>query len=172
MYFLFNFVLPDFPSEIVSPFVFPFAACLVHDEAVALGPFFLGCLFNHLDLVHTDMERSLGRYDMISMIHSSFLLAFFFKHCPTIAPPPSTVPARGRQRFWIERWSGASSRALLSSYYGRSAHFLPCPYMVQLEGMAENNDFFLPMRMLLSTAGLADELARTIINSYCISLPG
>lgn len=159
MYFLSNFVLPDFPSESVSPFVFPLAACLAHNEAVALGPFFLGCLFNHLDWVHTNMERSLGRYDMISMIHSSFLLAFFFEYCPAIAPPPSTVPARGRRCFWIERWSGASSRTLLSSYCDRSPYFLPRPYMVQLEGMAENNDFFLPMRMLLSTAGLTDELA-------------
>ncbi|KAF7134277.1 hypothetical protein RHSIM_Rhsim08G0137100 [Rhododendron simsii] len=170
--FLSNFILPDFLSESVSPFVFPLAACLAQGEAVALGPFFLGCLFNHFDRVHTDMERSLGRYDIISMIHSSFLLAFFFEHCPAIAPSPSTVPAQGRRRFWIERWSGASSRALLSSYCDRSAHFLPRPYTIQLEGMTNNDDFFLPMRMVLSTSGLAGDLARAVINSYCTSLPG
>lgn len=171
-YFLSNFVLPNFPSESVSPFVFPLAACLTHGEAVALGPFFLGCLFNHLEQVHTDMERSLGRYDMISMIHLSFLLAFFFEHYPTIAPPQSTAPARGRRRFLIERWSCASSRALLSSYCDRSVHFLPSPYLVHLDGMIDNTDFLLPMRLLLSTTGLLDELARAVINSYCISLPG
>ncbi|KAE9444658.1 hypothetical protein C3L33_23444, partial [Rhododendron williamsianum] len=171
-YFLSNFVLPNFPSKSVSPFAFPLAACLTHGEAVALGPFFLGCLFNHLEQVHTDMERSLGLYDMISMIHLSFLLAFFFEHYPAIAPPQSTAPARGRRRFLIERWSCASSRALLSSYCDRSVHFLPSPYLVHLDGMIDNTDFLLPMRLLLSTTGLLDELARAVINSYCISLPG
>ncbi|KAG5561253.1 hypothetical protein RHGRI_004324 [Rhododendron griersonianum] len=38
--------------------------------------------------------------------------------------------------------------------------------------MMDNNNFLLPMQMLLSTAGLADELSQAVINSYCISLPG
>lgn len=69
VYWLSFFVISDFPYEGPIHTVFPLAVSLVKGEFVPLGLLFLGSLFNRLDHVHTDMERSMGHYDIISVVH-------------------------------------------------------------------------------------------------------
>ncbi|KAF7150821.1 hypothetical protein RHSIM_Rhsim02G0144900 [Rhododendron simsii] len=67
VYWLSFFVIPDFP------------------------PLFLGSLFLRLDQVHANTERSMGRYDMVSVAHTQFLMAFCFEHFPSLAPSPADI---------------------------------------------------------------------------------
>lgn len=109
-FFLSYFVLPDYPSDSPSPAVFPLAVLLARGEPIALAPLFLGSLHRQLDLVHTDLARSLGRCDHLSMVHTSFLLTYFYEHFPTIALVPRSFPASA-QRSRVEWWYGTSSDA-------------------------------------------------------------
>ncbi|KAG5565735.1 hypothetical protein RHGRI_001601 [Rhododendron griersonianum] len=68
VYWLSFFVIPDFPYEGPNHTVFPLAVSLAWGDFVPLGPLFLGSLFHCLDQVHADTERSLGCYDMVSVI--------------------------------------------------------------------------------------------------------
>lgn len=89
-YLLSNFVLADFTTESINLFGFPFVVCLMRGEVIALGPFFLGSLFHHLNQVHSGVERPLGCFDVASMLHARFLLAFFYEGFPITAPIPRT----------------------------------------------------------------------------------
>ncbi|KAE9445482.1 hypothetical protein C3L33_22621, partial [Rhododendron williamsianum] len=86
VYWLSFFVIPDFPYEGPNHTVFPLAVSLTRGDFVPLGPLFLGSLFHRLDQVHADTERSLGRYDMVSVVHTQFLMAFCFEHFPSLTP--------------------------------------------------------------------------------------
>lgn len=94
-FFLSYYVLPDYPTDGVSPVVFPLAVLLARDRTVALTPLFLGSLYRRLDLVQADYARSLGRCDHLSMVQTNFLLAYFFEHFRSVAPVPLTFPASG-----------------------------------------------------------------------------
>lgn len=111
-FFLSYFVLSDgyYPSDNLSPAVFSLAVLLACGEPIALAPLFLGSLRRQLDLVHTDLARSLGRCDHLSMVHTSFLLTYFYEHFHTIAPILQNFPALA-QRSRAKRWYGASSDA-------------------------------------------------------------
>lgn len=142
-YFLSNFIFPGFPSESISPSVFPLPACLARGEAIVLGPLILGTLFHQLDRAHSDMERSLGRYDMSSMVSTNFLLAFFYEHFPAVAPTPTTFLERGRLQYRIERWSNTSVRLLWIDNCDRKSNFIPCPYSVRIARTVRNDDFLI-----------------------------
>ncbi|KAE9446002.1 hypothetical protein C3L33_22095, partial [Rhododendron williamsianum] len=92
-FFLSYFVLPGYLADSPSPAVFLLALFLARGECVALAPLFLGPLHCQLDLVHADLARSLERCDHLSMVHTSFLLAYFFEHFPIVAPPPRNFAA-------------------------------------------------------------------------------
>ncbi|KAG5540965.1 hypothetical protein RHGRI_021003 [Rhododendron griersonianum] len=109
VYWLSFFVIPDFPYEGPNHTVFPLAVSLTLGDFVPLGPLFLGSLFHRLDQVHADTERSLGRYDMVSVVHTQFLMAFCFEHFPSLAPSPVDLSWSEEPRPRIMRWSGVSS---------------------------------------------------------------
>lgn len=79
-FFLSYFVLPDYLADGPSQTVFLLVVLLARGEPIALAPFFLGSIYRQLDLVHADLARSLGRCIHLSMVHTSFLLAYFFEH--------------------------------------------------------------------------------------------
>ncbi|KAE9444962.1 hypothetical protein C3L33_23140, partial [Rhododendron williamsianum] len=106
VYWLSFFVIPDFPYEGPNHTVFPLAVSLARGDFVPLGPLFLGSLFHRLDQVHADTERSLGRYDMVSVVHTQFLMAFCFEHFPSLAPSPVDLSWSEEPRPRIMRWSG------------------------------------------------------------------
>ncbi|KAE9445358.1 hypothetical protein C3L33_22744, partial [Rhododendron williamsianum] len=146
-YFLSYFVLPDYPIDGLSQAVFPLAVLLACGQPVALAPLFLGSLYRQLDLVQADYTRSLGRCDHISMAHSTFLLAYFFEHFRIIAPDPLVFEALG-------------------------ANFVPRPYNIPSPGIMGVGLCLLPVGSSVKAASGNDPVARTVINSVLIALPG
>ncbi|KAE9465168.1 hypothetical protein C3L33_02948, partial [Rhododendron williamsianum] len=132
-FFLSYYVLPDYPVDSPSPAVFPLAVLLARGQPVALAPLFLGSLYRQLDLVHADLARSLGRCDHLSMVHTNFLLAYFFEHFPVVAPIPQTFQA-STQRSRAEQWYGTSSDVSWYEAYDIAANFTPRPYSVTSPG--------------------------------------
>ncbi|KAF7127212.1 hypothetical protein RHSIM_Rhsim11G0005100 [Rhododendron simsii] len=91
LYWLSFFVIPNFSYEGPNHTIFPLAVSLARRDFVLLGPLFLGSLFHHLDQVHADIERSMGCYDMVSVVHTQFLMAFCFEHFPSLASSPAEI---------------------------------------------------------------------------------
>ncbi|KAI8563879.1 hypothetical protein RHMOL_Rhmol03G0143600 [Rhododendron molle] len=107
VFFLSYFILPDYPSDSLSPGVFPLVVLLARGEPNVLAPLFLGSLYRQLDQVHADLARSLEWCDHLTMAHTSFLLTYFYEHFLIIAPAPQSFPASVQQSH-VERWSGTS----------------------------------------------------------------
>ncbi|KAI8530263.1 hypothetical protein RHMOL_Rhmol11G0043000 [Rhododendron molle] len=108
VYWLSFFVIPDFPYEGPNHTVFLLAVSLARGDFVPLGPLFLGYLFHHLDQVHVDTERSMGRYVMVSVVHTQFLMAFCFEHFPSLVPSLADISEGEEPRPRIMRWSGGA----------------------------------------------------------------
>lgn len=70
VYWLSFFMIPDFHYEGLNRTVFLLAVILARGDFVPLGPLFLGSLFHRLDQVHSNTERSMGHYDMVSVVHT------------------------------------------------------------------------------------------------------
>lgn len=170
-FFVSYFVLPDYPADSSSPAVFPLAVLLARSEPIALAPLFLGSLHRQLDLVYADLARSLGRCDHLPMVHTSFLLAYFFEHFPTIAPVLRTFLA-SVQRSRAERWFGTNSDASWHEACDTAANFIPRPYSSTSSGVVGIGQCLLPVRSSVSATSGKDSIARAVINSTLISLPG
>ncbi|KAG5525346.1 hypothetical protein RHGRI_031876 [Rhododendron griersonianum] len=141
VYWLSFFVIPDFPYEGPNQTVFPLAVSLARGDFVPLGPLFLGSLFHRLDQVHTDTERSMGRYDLVSVVHTQFLMAFCFEHLPSLAPSAADLSWSEEPRPRIMRWSGASSTKSWGKRVNDASCFLPRPYAEPIEGTLPTSFF-------------------------------
>ncbi|KAG5553173.1 hypothetical protein RHGRI_011143 [Rhododendron griersonianum] len=141
VYWLSFFVIPDFPYEGPNHTVFPLAVSLARGDFVSLGPLFLGSLFHRLDQVHADTERSLGRYDMVSVVQTQFLMAFCFEHFPSLAPSPVDLSWSEEPRPRIMRWSGVSSTKPWGRRIDDVGTFLPRPYAEPVEGVLPTSFF-------------------------------
>ncbi|KAG5528020.1 hypothetical protein RHGRI_028826 [Rhododendron griersonianum] len=141
VYWLSFFVIPDFPYEGPNQTVFPLAVSLARGDFVPLGPLFLGSLFHRLDQVHTDTERSMGRYDLVSVVHTQFLMAFCFEHLPSLAPSAADLSWSEEPRPRIMRWSGASSTKSWGKRVDDASCFLPRPYAEPVEGTLPTSFF-------------------------------
>lgn len=86
------FLFPDLPHEGPRREMIPLAAILASGKRLPLGPMFLGHFYHQLDRTVQDFERSMGRYEITSMIHIPFLLAFFYEYFPKAAPTPHDLP--------------------------------------------------------------------------------
>ncbi|KAE9465282.1 hypothetical protein C3L33_02812, partial [Rhododendron williamsianum] len=162
-----DFVTADSPS----PAVFPLAVLLARGEPVALAPLFLGSLYRQLDLVHADFARSLGKCGQLSMVHTSFLLAYFFEHFPIVAPPSRTFQASAA-RSRAEQWYGTSNDVSWYEACNVAANFTPRPYNSASPGVVGIGQCLLPVSSSLSVASSGDSVARVVINSTLIALPG
>ncbi|KAK9280620.1 hypothetical protein L1049_014315 [Liquidambar formosana] len=58
-YWLSRYVLEGAPEDGVNAWVFPLTIKITKGEQFALAPVFLGSLYRHIDLIKTDMERSM-----------------------------------------------------------------------------------------------------------------
>ncbi|KAE9467466.1 hypothetical protein C3L33_00633, partial [Rhododendron williamsianum] len=170
-YFLSYYVLPDYPIDGLSQAVFPLAVLLARGQPVALAPLFLGSLYRQLDLVQADYARSLGRCDHLSMVHTNFLLAYFFKHFRAIAPVPLAFQASG-QRSRAEQWQGTSSNASWYEACDVKTNFTPRPFNITSPGVMGMGLCLLPTSSSLNAASGGDSVARTVVNSTLIALPG
>ncbi|XP_058189259.1 uncharacterized protein LOC131306848 [Rhododendron vialii] len=141
VYWLFFFVIPDFPYEGPNYTVFPLAVSLARGNFVPLGPIFLGSLFHRLDQVHTDSERSMRCYDMVLVVHSQFLMAFCFEHFPSFAPSPADISGGDEPRPRIMRWSGMSSTKSWGKRINDAGKFFARPYAELVES-ALSTSFF------------------------------
>ncbi|KAG5536632.1 hypothetical protein RHGRI_024155 [Rhododendron griersonianum] len=141
VYWLSFFVIPDFPYEGPNHTVFPLAVSLARRDIIPLGPLFLGSLFHHLDQVHANTERSLGRYDMVSVVHTQFLMAFCFEHFPSLAPSPVDLSWSEEPCPRITRWSGVSSTKPWGRRIDDVGTFFPRPYAELVEGVLPTNFF-------------------------------
>ncbi|KAG5524670.1 hypothetical protein RHGRI_031371 [Rhododendron griersonianum] len=141
VYWLSFFVIPDFPYEGPNQTVFPLAVSLARGDFVPLGPLFLGSLFHRLDQVHTDTERSMGRYDLVSVVHTQFLMAFCFEHLPSLAPSAADLSWNEEPHPRIMRWSGASSTKSWGKRVDDASCFLPRPYAEPVEGTLPTSFF-------------------------------
>ncbi|KAG5524136.1 hypothetical protein RHGRI_030958 [Rhododendron griersonianum] len=141
VYWLSFFVINDFPYEGSNHTVFPLAVSLARGDFVPLGPLFLGSLFHRMDQVHADTERSLGRYDMVSVVHTQFLMAFCFEHFPSLAPSPVDLSWSEEPCPRIMRWSGVSSTKPWGRQIDDVGTFLPRPYAEPVEGVLPTSFF-------------------------------
>ncbi|KAF7134869.1 hypothetical protein RHSIM_Rhsim08G0147800 [Rhododendron simsii] len=141
VYWLSFFVIPEFPYEGPNYTVFPLAVSLARGDFVPLGPLFLGSLFHRLDQVHADTERSMGRYDMVSVVHTQFLMAFCFEHFPSLAPSPADISEGEEPRPRIMRWSGVSSTKPWGKRIDDADAFLPRPYAEPVKGALPTSFF-------------------------------
>ncbi|KAF7146582.1 hypothetical protein RHSIM_Rhsim04G0055800 [Rhododendron simsii] len=141
VYWLSFFVIPEFPYEGPNYTVFPLAVSLARGDFVPLGPLFLGSLFHRLDQVHADTERSMGRYDMVSVVHTQFLMAFCFEHFPSLAPSPADISEGEEPRPRIMRWSGVSSTKPWGKRVDDADAFFPRPYAEPVEGALPTSFF-------------------------------
>jgi Plant mobile domain len=171
-FFLSFFIFTDYPSESLSRWVFPLAARLAGGVAVPLGPFFLGHLYRQLDQARGDQERSAGRYDVSSMINTSFLLAFFFEHFRPLRPTrEEMVVDEDLAPFLIERWSDVPCVEYLAEHAGDFANFRPRPYSRRHTVFMDNSEFLVDSDILLSSMGAAAE-ARAPLSFRRMSMPG
>lgn len=153
VYFLSYFVLLDFLSDCLNIFVFALAELLLQVETVQLGLLFLGYIYSQLD-----NKRLLGRYNVMSMVHTTFLAVYLFEHFPVIAPSLSTDLPQDREHFLIDRWSRASTHAWLIRYRDRQAYFIPSPYA---------GATFLPVvEMTLVIAPNSNDAAWLVVDNY------
>ncbi|KAG5540484.1 hypothetical protein RHGRI_020633 [Rhododendron griersonianum] len=141
VYWLSFFVIPNFPYEGPNQIVFPLTVSLARGDFVPLGPLFLGSLFHRLDQVHIDTERSMGRYDLVSVVHTQFLMAFCFEHFPSLAPSAADLSWSEEPRPRITRWSGASSTKSWGKRVDDASRFLPRPYAEPVEGTLPTSFF-------------------------------
>jgi hypothetical protein len=156
--FLSLFLFPDFPHEGPRREMIPLAAVLAAEKKLPLGPMFLGHLYRQLDRTAQDFERSMGRYEITSMIHISFLLGFFYEYFPAIAPSPRELPplktvqernaagdiirdARGMPILRLServprimRWAKTSSSKLFEDWCDEITSFNPRPYEQPADG--------------------------------------
>ncbi|KAE9445286.1 hypothetical protein C3L33_22816, partial [Rhododendron williamsianum] len=170
-YFLSYYVLPNYPVDGISQAVFPLAVLLARGQPVALAPMFLGSLYRQLNLVQADYAWSLGRCDHLSMAHSTFLLAYFFEHFRTVALVPLVFPASG-VRSRTEQWHGTSSEASWHEVCDVETNFTQRPYNIPSPGIMGVGQCLLPVASSLGAANGGDPVARTVINSALIALPG
>ncbi|KAG5552148.1 hypothetical protein RHGRI_010300 [Rhododendron griersonianum] len=141
VYWLSFFVIPDYPYEGPNHTVFPLTVSLARGDFVPLGPLFLGSLFHRLDQVHADTERSLGRYDTVSVVHTQFLMAFYFEHFSSLAPSPVDLSWSEEPCPRIMRWSGVSSTKPWGRRIDDIGTFLPRPYAEPVEGVLPTSFF-------------------------------
>ncbi|KAF7113508.1 hypothetical protein RHSIM_RhsimUnG0116700 [Rhododendron simsii] len=141
VYWLSFFMIPEFPYEGPNHIVFPLAVGLARGDFVPLGPLFLGSLFHRLDLVHANTERSMGRYDMVSVVHTLFLMAFCFEHFPSLAPFPVDISGGDESRPWVMRWSRVSSTKPWGKRIDDDDAFFLRPYAESVEGALPTNFF-------------------------------
>ncbi|KAE9447684.1 hypothetical protein C3L33_20418, partial [Rhododendron williamsianum] len=163
VYRLSFFVIPDFPYEGPNHTVFPLAVSLARWDFVPLGPLFLGSLFHRLDQVYIDAERSMGRYNMVSVVHTQFLMAFCLEHFPSLAPSPTDISGGDEPRPRIMRWSGVSSTKSWGNQIDDVGAFFPRPYAEPIEGALPTSFFsendrivdFQTEGVVVSTSALA-----------------
>lgn len=170
-FFLSYFVLPNYPADNPSPAVFSLAVLLARGEPIALAPLFLGSLHYHLDLVHADLARSLGRCDHLSMVHTSFLLVYFFEPLPIVTPVPRTFPASAN-RSQAERWFGSNSDVTWYEVCDIAENFIPRPYSSVTPGVVGIGQCLLPTRSFVCAASRNNPIAGGVVNSALITLLG
>lgn len=136
-----------------------------------MAPFFLGSLYRQLNLVYADLARSLGRCVHLSMVHTSFFLAYFFEHFHTAAPVSRTFLASAN-RSRAEQWFGTSSDVSWYKVCDIAANFTPRPYSFASPGVVGIGQCLLPVSSSISAASGGDSIARAVINSTLITLPG
>ncbi|XP_058191445.1 uncharacterized protein LOC131308524 [Rhododendron vialii] len=170
-FFLSYFMFPDYPADSSSPSVFLLVVLLARGECIALAPLFLGSLHCQLDLVHADLARSLGRCDHLSMVHTSFILTYFFEHFPIIALAPHEFLASS-SRSRSERWFGTNSDSLWYRACDVEESFVPRPYGTTTPGVVGLGQCLLPTRSSLFAVSGNNSMARGVINFALIGLPG
>ncbi|KAG5542165.1 hypothetical protein RHGRI_021881 [Rhododendron griersonianum] len=170
VYWLSFFVIPDFPFEGPNQTVFPLAVSLARGDFVPLGPLFLGSLFHRLDQVHSDTERSMGRYDLVSVVHTQFLMAFCFEHLPSLAPSAADLSWSEEPRPRIMRWSGASSTKSWGKRVDDASRFLPRPYAEPVEGTLPTSFFSEDDRIVdFQTDGVA--VPTSCLSAFAVACP-
>jgi hypothetical protein len=157
--FLSLFLFPDTPHEGPRRKVIPLAATIATGKRLPLGPLFLGFLYHQLDRTVKDFERSMGRYEITSMVHIQFLLGWFYEHFPAAAPKPQglprleVIPERnaagepindvhgrpilvyvGERLPRIMRWNNTHSDFILEDWCDEISSFAPRPYSKYVDG--------------------------------------
>lgn len=105
------------------------------------------------------------------MVHTSFLLAYFFEHFPFIAFVPQNFLASAT-RSQSERWIGTSSDALWYEVCDVAENFVLHPYGSTTPRIVGLGQCLLPSHSSLSVEGGNNSIARGVINSAFIALPG
>ncbi|KAE9445670.1 hypothetical protein C3L33_22432, partial [Rhododendron williamsianum] len=170
VYWLSFFVIPDFPYEGPNHTVFPLAVSLAWGDFVPLGPLFLGSLFHRLDQVHADTERSLGCYDMVSVVHMQFLMAFCFEHFPSLAPSPANFSWNEEPRPRIMRWSGVSSTKSWGKQIDDAGTFFPRPYAKLVEG-ALTTSFFSESDRIVDFQTVGAAVGASALSAFAAACP-
>ncbi|KAF7126468.1 hypothetical protein RHSIM_Rhsim11G0006700 [Rhododendron simsii] len=83
----------------------------------------------------------MGRYDMVSMVHMQFLMAFCFEHFSSLAPSPADISKREEPRPRIMRWSGVSSTKSWGKRIDDADTFFLQPYAKPVEGALPTSFF-------------------------------
>ena len=81
---------------------FPNLAGRANDRSVALGPLFLGTLYQRLDMLQHNMTRSFSRYEVSTYLSTYFLEMFIFERFPKCAPKPNKLPAFHEKKFIVD----------------------------------------------------------------------
>lgn len=192
-FFLSFFLFPDFPIDAPSECVFYLAVRIARGDRFPLGPLFLGHLFQQLDHLSADLERSVGRYDITTMVQTQFLIALVYEHFPSAAPKAKKFPAQvsrpvldsrgrpvkeadGRQQYTLDgplwpiilRWNNAATTKLWEDVMDDESHFRPRPYTQTLDGVC-NYIPDIPGEVDFSDASLPRR--NLLVGAYCMSRP-
>ncbi|KAF7145061.1 hypothetical protein RHSIM_Rhsim04G0127800 [Rhododendron simsii] len=74
------------------------------------------------------LRASMGRYDMVSVVHTQFLMAFCFEHFRESRAPHADISEGEEPRPRIMRWSGVSSTKPWGKRIDDADAFFPRPY--------------------------------------------
>ena len=73
------------PERGISRRVFPIAARLACGSQLALGAAYLGSLYLRLDQFSLDLQRSYGRFEVVSMVDITLLQVLLWEYFPSLA---------------------------------------------------------------------------------------
>lgn len=87
-YDLSRFVCPSGPEDGMNPFVSSMAVVLIKGERLVLAPIYLVSLYARLDECVSNVVQSVGRYDVVTYVDTSFVQIFFGKDVELFLPNP------------------------------------------------------------------------------------